>query len=282
MVRTEHDALELVRQHLVVTEVPATGVRSLVEAVAGGPVSGSWREHAKGRLMYRLGRQLRASEEVLAVRLVEGKVAFVDRPLWAAVYRVAMEPSRRRRSLEGLSPQARALLSQVEREREVRLPRHSPWDKAEQALEERLLVHVSETQAEEGHHVVVLRSWRHWASPVLQEAAGHAHLRAGPGAAGLRMRRRSSRARAVGAVRKEARPTLGPRPPLLTPPDFNSYRGPPPPPSSLQLGLPPVPAGQPVPTQYAAVLGCCGQVGSGSTCTVHFPGDSLPAASATT
>lgn len=171
MVRTEHDALELVRQHLVVTEVPATGVRSLVEAVAGGPVRGSWREHAKGRLMYRLGRLLRASEEVLGVRLVEGKVAFVDRALWAAVYRVAMEPSRRRRSLEGLSPQARALLSQVEREREVRLPRHSPWEKAEQALEERLLVHVSEAQAEEGHHVVVLRSWRHWASPVLREAA---------------------------------------------------------------------------------------------------------------
>ncbi len=171
MVRTEHDALELIRTHLVITEVPATGMPSLVEAVAGGPVHGSWRSHAKGRLMYRLGRMLRASEDILSVRLVEGKVAFVDRPLWATVYRVAMEPSRRRRSLEGLSPQARALLAQVEREGEVRLSKGSPWLKAREALEERLLVHLSETQAEDGHHVTVLRSWRSWASSLLRESA---------------------------------------------------------------------------------------------------------------
>jgi hypothetical protein len=171
MVRTEHDALELVRDRLVITEVPATGMPSLVEAVAGGPVHGSWRSHAKGRLMYRLGRMLRASEDILSVRLVEGKVAFVDRPLWASVYRVAMEPSRRRRSLDGLSPQARALLTQVERDGEVRLSKGSPWLKAREALEERLLVHLSETQAEDGHHVAVLRAWRSWASSLLQEAA---------------------------------------------------------------------------------------------------------------
>jgi hypothetical protein len=171
MIRTEHDALELVHQNLVVTEVPAPGAKSLVEAVAGGPVHGSWREHAKGRLMYRLGRVLRASDEVLTVRLVEGKVAFVDRSLWAAVYRLVMEPARRRPALAGLSPQARALLERVEREKEVQLPKDSEWTKAREALEERLLVHASETQNEEGRHVAVLRSWRDWASPTIQEAA---------------------------------------------------------------------------------------------------------------
>lgn len=171
MVRTEHDALELIHQRRVVTEVPATGTPSLVEAVAGGPVRGSWRAHAKGRLMYRLGRVLRASDEVLAVRLVEGKVAFVDASLWPVVYRVAMEPSRQRRSLEGLSPQARALLTAVERDGEVRLDKESEWTKAREALEERLLVHVSETEAEPGHHVTVLRSWRAWVSPTIREAA---------------------------------------------------------------------------------------------------------------
>ncbi|HEX8439957.1 RNA methyltransferase [Archangium sp.] len=171
MVRTEHDALELIHQNRVVTEVPALGTPSLVEAVAGGPVRGSWRAHAKGRLMYRLGRILRASDEVLSVRLVEGKVAFVDPSLWAVVYRVAMEPSRRRRSLEGLSPQARALLTAVERDREVRLDKDSEWTKARETLEERLLVHVSETEAETGRHVTVLRSWRDWVSPTVKEAA---------------------------------------------------------------------------------------------------------------
>ena len=171
MVRTEHDALELIHTRQVVTEVPAAGTASLVEAVAGGPVHGSWRSHAKGRLMYRLGRLLRASDEVLSVRLVEGKVAFVDPSLWAAVYRVAMEPARRRRTLEGLSPQARALLTAVERDRVVHLDKDSPWTKAREVLEERLLVHVSETEVEGGRHVTVLRSWRDWGSPTVKEAA---------------------------------------------------------------------------------------------------------------
>jgi hypothetical protein len=171
VVRTEHDALELIHQKRVVTEVPASGTPSLVEAVAGGPVRGSWRSHAKGRLMYRLGRMLRASDEVLSVRLVEGKVAFVDASLWPAVYRVAMEPSRRRRTLEGLSPQARELLTAVERDRVVHLDKEGPWTKAREALEERLLVHVSETELEGGRHVTVLRSWRDWVSPTVKEAS---------------------------------------------------------------------------------------------------------------
>ena len=170
-VRTEHDALELVHQRRVVTEVPATGTASLVEAVAGGPVRGSWRTHAKGRLMYRLGRILRASRDVLSVRLVEGKVAFVDPSLWPAVYRMAMEPSRRRRSLLGLSPQARELLTAVERDRSVRLEKEGPWTKHREALEMRLLVHVSEEENPEGRFVVVLRSWRDWVSSTVEEAA---------------------------------------------------------------------------------------------------------------
>jgi len=171
VIRTEHDALELLRTHLVLTEVPATGMPSLVEAVAGGPVAGSWRNHAKGRLIYRLGRVLRASPEVLAVRLVEGKMAFVDRALWTAVYRVAMEPSRRRRALEGLSPASRGLLTRVEREKDVRLGKKDPETKAREALEERLLAHVSEKQEEDGRHVAVLRAWRDWATPLIRENA---------------------------------------------------------------------------------------------------------------
>jgi hypothetical protein len=171
VVRTEHDALEFIHQKRVVTEVPASGTPSLVEAVAGGPVHGSWRTHAKGRLMYRLGRMLRASDEVLSVRLVEGKVAFVDPSLWPAVYRVAMEPSRRRRTLAGLSPQARELLTAVERDKVVHLDKEGPWTKAREALEERLLVHVSETELEGGRHVTVLRSWRDWVSPTVKEAS---------------------------------------------------------------------------------------------------------------
>ncbi|MCI0572249.1 MAG: RNA methyltransferase [Myxococcaceae bacterium] len=171
VVRTLEDALELLRTHLVVTEVPAHGTPSLVEAVVGGPLAGSWREHAKGRLIYRLGRQLRASPQVLAVRLVEGKVAFVHPALWPEVYRVAMEPTRRRASLAGLSPRARALLEVVERDGELRLERSGPWTKEREVLEARLLVHSAEEQGLNGAHRAVLRSWRAWAPPALERAA---------------------------------------------------------------------------------------------------------------
>ncbi len=171
MIRTLNDAVELVHTHHVITEVPTQGPASLVEEVLGGRPSGSWREHAKGRLAYRLGRMLRASPDVLAVRLVEGKVAFVDPTLWPSVYRVAMESSRRRASLAGLSLEARELLTAVERDGEVRLDKEGPWTKARQTLEERLLVHFSEAQEEEGRHVAVLRSWRSWAPRTLKDDA---------------------------------------------------------------------------------------------------------------
>lgn len=171
MVRTVEDALEYLKTHRVVTEVPAQGAHSLAEAVAGGPLQGSWREHAKGRRIYRLGRQLRARPDVLAVRLVEGRVAFVHPSLWPEVYRVVMEPTRRRGALAGLSPRARALLEVVERDGEVRVGREGPWTKEREALEERLLVHVSDAQGEDGVWRFVLRAWRAWAPPGLKDVA---------------------------------------------------------------------------------------------------------------
>lgn len=174
MIRTLADALTLVDAHSLVTEVPVPGATSLVEAVLGHAPRGSWREHPKGRLAYRLGRQLRASPDVLAVRLVAGKVAFVHPRLWPEVYRVAMEPARRRAALAGLSPPARALLERVEREGEVRLPKEGESAKARETLEERLLVHASEAPHPEGQgHEAVLRSWRAWAPALLRERAAH-------------------------------------------------------------------------------------------------------------
>lgn len=172
MIRTLEDALELVKTHGVVTEVPSAGARSLAEAVAGGPLQGSWREHARGNLIWRLGRQLRASPQVLTLRLVEGKVAFVHPSLWPEAYRVVMEPARRRGSLAGLSSRTRALLEVVERERELHLGREGPWDKEREVLEERLLVQASDRQdPEDGRWRHALRSWRHWASPALRDVA---------------------------------------------------------------------------------------------------------------
>ena len=178
MVRTPHDALEWVETQGISTEVPALGVPSLAEAVAGERLTGSWRGHAKGRLIYRLGRALRAHPDVLTLRLVEGKVTFVARDLWPAAWRVVMEPARRRGSLAGLPHPARLLLERVERDRRVVLEKKGPHVGAREVLEERLLVHSAETfeGGEEGddaagQHVTVLRSWRTWADARLKARA---------------------------------------------------------------------------------------------------------------
>ncbi len=169
MVRTLEGAVEFIHTYGLITEVPASGVRSLAEAVIGGPFEGSLWRHAKGNLVYRLGRYLRASPEVLAVRLWEGKMTFVDRRLWPEVYLVAMEPTRRRAALQGLSRSARQLLERVEREGEVSLP-HDECTKQRETLESRMLVQSSDVPAD-GKYWARLQSWRRWASVGVRQIA---------------------------------------------------------------------------------------------------------------
>ena len=64
-------------------------VASLAEAVAGGPIRGSWWGHAKGKQIFWLTRAVRDSPEVLVCRLMGGKVTYVHRRLWPAVVRLA-------------------------------------------------------------------------------------------------------------------------------------------------------------------------------------------------
>ena len=169
--KTPRDALELVRRAGVVTLVPAGELPSLVVAVVGKPVEGSWWGHAQGKKIYRLGQQLLESPEVLAVKLVEGKVTFVHRALWPLLYRVVMDSERRRRALAGLSTKVRTLLTQVEREGLVRGDAPGYDAKSKEALEQRLLVIVGSVHTELGKHVATLQSWRSWSTNALRDEA---------------------------------------------------------------------------------------------------------------
>ena len=81
MIRTAQEALDLVRARGAVTLVPAGAGRSLFEAVAGGPVRGSWWGHPRGKLIFALASALEGSPEVLALKLAQGKVTFLHRSL---------------------------------------------------------------------------------------------------------------------------------------------------------------------------------------------------------
>lgn len=82
-------ALAFVDEHGVVLESGRGPVPSLVEAIAGESIRGSWWGHPKGQAIFRATRAVRDSAEVLVCRLVEGKITYVHRRLWPALVRLA-------------------------------------------------------------------------------------------------------------------------------------------------------------------------------------------------
>jgi hypothetical protein len=86
---TAEDATAFVRERGVVL-VSAKGVApSLVEAIVGQPIKGSWWAHPQGKYIYATLGFVTESEEVLVCRLVGGKVTLVHRRLWPALARLA-------------------------------------------------------------------------------------------------------------------------------------------------------------------------------------------------
>jgi hypothetical protein len=86
---TAAEALAFVRAHGVVLESGAGPVPSLASTVAGGRIRGSWWAHEKSHEIFALTRAVRDCPDVLVCRLVDGKVTYVHRRLWAALVRVA-------------------------------------------------------------------------------------------------------------------------------------------------------------------------------------------------
>jgi hypothetical protein len=69
---------------------------SLVEAVAGQTIRGTWWGHPKGRAIFRATRAVRDSSDVLVCRLLGGKITYVHRRLWPALVHLADEIGLRR------------------------------------------------------------------------------------------------------------------------------------------------------------------------------------------
>jgi hypothetical protein len=86
---TSNGALAFVKRHGVVLQAARGTVPSLAEAVAGGPIRGSWWGHPKGREIFRTAAAVSDSPDVLVCKLVDGKVTFVHRRLWPALVKLA-------------------------------------------------------------------------------------------------------------------------------------------------------------------------------------------------
>ena len=81
--------LAFVERHGVVLQAARGPVPNLAEAIAGGPIRGSWWGHLKGHEIFRVAEAVCESEEVLVCKLVEGKITYVHRRLWPALVRLA-------------------------------------------------------------------------------------------------------------------------------------------------------------------------------------------------
>ena len=87
-------ALNFVAKHGIVLQAARGPVPSLAEAIAGGPIRGSWWGHPKGKEIFRAAAAVIASGDVLVCKLVDGKITYVHRRLWPALVRLASRLSK--------------------------------------------------------------------------------------------------------------------------------------------------------------------------------------------
>lgn len=80
---------EIVEHYGVVLQSARGTVTSLPEVVVGGRISGSWWAHPQHDEIFRVLNEATASDDVIRLRLVDGKLALVHRRLWAALVRLA-------------------------------------------------------------------------------------------------------------------------------------------------------------------------------------------------
>lgn len=88
-------ARAFVKRHGIVLLAARGPVPNLAEAVAGGPIRGSWWGHAKGREIYAAAQAISEWPDVLVCKLVGGKVTFVHRRLWPALVKLSARFGRR-------------------------------------------------------------------------------------------------------------------------------------------------------------------------------------------
>jgi hypothetical protein len=123
----------------------------VVGILAGEKLSTSWWGHAAGRKIFACLERLDDDPDVLATRLVAGKITYVHRRLWPAF--LAIAHSRASWQTNGLSAHAARLLESVKK---AGIRTSGP---ATKQLQERLLVHAEQVHTESGRHETQLELW---------------------------------------------------------------------------------------------------------------------------
>jgi hypothetical protein len=126
---TAREAMAFVERHGIVLQAARGPVPSLAEAIAGGPIRGSWWAHPKGRAIFRAAEAVSESDAVLVCKLVGDKVTYVHRRLWPAL--VKLQTRFRRAQLAQVSNEHTPTGAHAQRR--VPFPRWVPADVVRQA-----------------------------------------------------------------------------------------------------------------------------------------------------
>lgn len=143
---------------------------SLVTRMVGEPVRGSWWGHELGHAIYNLASELEDHPDVLAVKLIGGKVTFVHARCWPDLLAVVSQGAAWQ--IRGLSDRELLLWRAVEKASSLRLDQlpkalgaKLPKPKPVAAkLCDRLLVFGESIHTETGAHATQLNAWSAWAS----------------------------------------------------------------------------------------------------------------------
>lgn len=139
--------------------------------LVGRPLHTSWWAHPHANLIYQVLNRLYDHRDVLATKLIRGKVTLVHRKLWPAVFAIAT--SRETWQNNGLSRTSKQLLNKVTKRGVLetnRLPTYEKHSKllaeAARHLERRLLVYGEDFHTSSGAHAKRLQTWQVWARHV--------------------------------------------------------------------------------------------------------------------
>ncbi len=135
-----------------------------VALLAGQTVRGSWWAHPRANAFYETLTRVEEHPDVLAAKLVAGKVTFVHRRLWPALLSVAI--GREPWQLVGLPRDSARLLAELDAGRAI-----EPAGEGARVLEQRLLARAETIHTSGGKHVLRLEPWRAWAARVGCRAA---------------------------------------------------------------------------------------------------------------
>lgn len=172
--RTDFDgALAMIRELGVLLETDRA-FPSLVALVAGGPVKGTWWAHPLANEIYIMGQRLMDERDVLFIRLLTGKMTYVHRRLWRALYAIAT--ARQLWQLSDLPKTAKSMLHTIDRRGSLRMDELRSSRTAKELgadariLETRLLVFGDDVHTDSGAHVKRIETWPHWAERVELDA----------------------------------------------------------------------------------------------------------------